>query len=183
MHSSLPFIKPWILYLHSFSGNAYVILWQLRGRTTVISDTPDGKKQIKTLSTARVLWFIGVQLVRVGVALTLLYGGQYFLANEVNLTELLLNTVCAHARVGTGSPNFSMPQVALEFILMLDEKCLDAFAPRRLICMVDEVEDLWMASVAPVQKMRGLGMHVLAKLPASVVTLGIVTLMFAAITI
>ena len=65
---------------------------QLRGDHTVIHRLADAERkshahQIASLSTLRVLWFVAVQLARLVCALALLYGGERFLASEVDLTE------------------------------------------------------------------------------------------------
>ena len=66
---------------------------RLRGSNTVLQDTPDdsGKKQIVSLSHARVAYFLTVQLVRLIIVGFLLKGGVYFLAYTVTFGDLLLN--------------------------------------------------------------------------------------------
>ena len=63
-------------------------LVQLRGQATTIKQ---GK--ILSVSAARLAWFIGVQMVRLGVAVVLAWGGTRFLARTTGLSDLILNAV------------------------------------------------------------------------------------------
>ena len=84
------------------------------------------------------LWFIAVQLTRLSIAFALLYGGSLFLAFEVNMADLLLNTVRApvHPVEAGYLPFCGDKQVALQFVLDLDEAFLRAFAPRTCVRFV-----------------------------------------------
>ena len=61
---------------------------QLRGATTTIVEG-----SFKSISTPRVVWFVGVQLVRLAIAVLLAYGGVRFLMSTISLPELILNIV------------------------------------------------------------------------------------------
>ena len=61
----------------------------LRGPKTVITSD----KVLKTVGEARVFVFVGLQLTRAALAITLGYGGAYFLARTIQLKDLLLNGV------------------------------------------------------------------------------------------
>ena len=52
-----------------------------------------GKRKITALSTSRIIFFVAVQALRIGIALVLLIGGLKFLVGTFNLSDLLLNTV------------------------------------------------------------------------------------------
>ena len=64
----------------------------VRGGTTIIRLSK--RMEIVSLSSTRVCFFLGVQLGRVAIAALLWYGGTYFLVSTINITELILNTVC-----------------------------------------------------------------------------------------
>ena len=59
----------------------------LRGAKTEISED-----SIKSISTARVGWFMVVQAIRLSIAVLLAYGGSRFLTSTIPLDDLILNT-------------------------------------------------------------------------------------------
>ena len=76
-----------------------VAAFRVQGSITQISEGC-----IKALSVWRVIWFVGVQLVRMAIASSLGYGGTRLLCKTVSLEGLLRTTValkcvCARARV------------------------------------------------------------------------------------
>lgn len=69
---------------------------RVRGPATKIHEG-----RIEALSVRRVIWFVGVQLVRMAVAISLGYGGARLLCKTIHLEGLLRTTValkCARAR-------------------------------------------------------------------------------------
>ena len=61
---------------------------RLHGPSTVLKEGRFAK-----LSTARLTWFVGVQLVRIAVAISLGVGGTGFLARTISFEGLLRTTV------------------------------------------------------------------------------------------
>jgi hypothetical protein len=60
----------------------------VHGRTTHFDNG-----EIISVSTARLLCFLVVQLSRLAIAVALAYGGSYFIAHEISLGDLILNCV------------------------------------------------------------------------------------------
>ncbi len=67
---------------------------RLHGPTTSCDD----RGKLRSVSTARLFWFIMVQAVRLLVASALCYGGSYFIANTIALGDLILNCVALEVR-------------------------------------------------------------------------------------
>ena len=63
---------------------------RLRGPTTRLSE----EKHIEALSTARSLWFVGVQMLRIVVALSLGFGGMQLLCKTISLEGMLRKSAC-----------------------------------------------------------------------------------------
>ena len=66
----------------------------LKGPCTTIgpAGSPD-EPRITVLSTPRVVFFLGVQMLRIAIAVALLIGGLQFLVGTFNMSDLLLSTV------------------------------------------------------------------------------------------
>ena len=91
----------------------------LRGRETKFSDNC-----VKMLSTARVAWFVCVQMTRVAIAACLGGAGVRFLSVTVSLESLLRTTV------------------ALSFIMGLDELFHSTLNPKQLKKVRNDVKEL-----------------------------------------
>ena len=76
----------------SSAAKITVAVLRLRAEKTVVVTGPGGTKQIVALSLRRIVWFILVQACRMGVAVSLGYGGTRFLVATVGLNDMLLNT-------------------------------------------------------------------------------------------
>ena len=66
---------------------------RLHGATTHFVDG-----MLVSVSTARLLCFLAVQMVRLTVASALCYGGSYFIAHTIPLGDLILNCVALQVR-------------------------------------------------------------------------------------
>ena len=62
----------------------------VHGRTTHFENG-----EIISVSTARLLFFLAVQLTRLAVAVALAYGGSYFISHEIGLGDLILSSTAS----------------------------------------------------------------------------------------
>ncbi len=73
----------------------------LHGDKTIFSSNyVDGERTRKlvSVSTARLAFFLLVQIARLAIASALCYGGSYFIAHTIGLGDLILNCVALEVR-------------------------------------------------------------------------------------
>mmetsp|Transcript_36411 Transcript_36411/g.97292 ORF Transcript_36411/g.97292 Transcript_36411/m.97292 type:complete len:755 (-) Transcript_36411:467-2731(-) len=126
--------------------------------TTIVFDEDDSKLQIECLSTRRTAATLLVALARAFICGTLAAYGCLFLAYEISLGDLLLNTV------------------ALEFVLSVDELIFEALVPTTVKQLVESAAPLAAVRARALDGPRWRGLDTRAAL-----TIGTVATMLGAV--
>ncbi len=141
----------------------------------------DSKKQLVSVSTARLVFFGIAQSFRFTLAVALCYGGSYFIAHTIALGDLILNCVALEVRrisrrkwrptlIISSSPAESAALLCCQFVMEIDELLFDAYAPKKLKDALRKAAKLEMPSL---RRFHGMDLSPVLKLSATLVMIGV----------